>query len=160
MNWLSEKLTDLLRPWHDDGLPEELAFREIEAWVFVRGSMTRFAKMAVRLDVPFGVFGIIGIEYARRAAWAWWPKERLLMEDVSCAYEPIRSRAGSTHPVPQLLIDRLVLLLARYLAYVRSPWPEAQLREAIARFLRDYPRNVPENVVEDAKQAAEPDTAS
>ncbi len=155
MNWLSDKLTDLLRPWHDDGLPEELAFGEIEAWIFVRGSMARFAWMAVRLDVPFGVFGIIGIEHARRAARAWWPKERLLMEDVSCAYMPVQSRAGSAHAVPQLLIDRLVFLLARYLAYVRSPWSEAQLREAIARFLRDYPRSVPE----DAEQDAEPGPA-
>ena len=31
MEWLAEKLTDLIRPWHDDGLPEELAFGEIEA---------------------------------------------------------------------------------------------------------------------------------
>jgi hypothetical protein len=28
---LADAFTDLFRPWHDDGLPEELAFGEIEA---------------------------------------------------------------------------------------------------------------------------------
>jgi|GEM_PF-3711998 len=156
MGWLTEKLTDLLRPWHDDGLPEELAFGEIEAWGFVRGAMERYAKMAVACDVAFGVFGIIGIEYARRAARAWWPKERLLMEDVSCAFLPVQERAGAAHPVPQIHLDRLTLLLARYLAYVGPAWPEEQLREAIARYLRDHPRDAPEPAPDGAEEGVEP----
>ena len=156
MEWLAEKLTDLLRPWHDDGLPEELAFGEIEAWNFVRLLMRRNAQLSVSLNLKLGVFGIIGLKYARRAARAWWPTERLLMEDVSCAFQPIQARAGSGHPTPQLLIDRLVFLLARYLAYVGSPRPEEQLREAVARFLRDYPRDVPEGATEGTEQETAP----
>jgi hypothetical protein len=153
MGWPTEKLADLFRAWHSNGLPAELAFGEIEAWNFVRGAMERAAYMAVKCGVPFGVFGVIGIEYAPRAARAWWPKERLLMEDVSCAFQPIQTRAGSGHPVPQLLIDRFVFLSARYLAYIGSPWPEDRLRQAVAQFLCDYPKDIPES----ERRSAEPD---
>lgn len=156
MGWLVEKLTDLLRPWHDDGLPEELAVGDIEAWGFVRGAMVRCAKMAAECDVAFGVFDIIGIEYARRAARAWWPKERLLMEDVSCAFFPVQERAGSAHPVPQILLDRLALLQARYLAYVGPAWPEERLRETIARYLRDHPRAAPDSPPHGAEEDSAP----
>jgi hypothetical protein len=145
VEWLVEKLTDLFRPWLDDGLSEELEFGEIQLWGFVRGAMRRTARMAVDLDVAFGVFGIIGIAYARRAARAWWPKERLLMEEVSCAFQPILTRACAGHLVPQIHIDRLVFLLSRYLDYVGSPWGTDQLREAIDQFIREVPRNLPED---------------
>jgi hypothetical protein len=148
VEWLAEKLTDIFRPWHDDCLPEELAFGEIEAWVFVRGAMRRAAKLAVSLNVPFGVFEVIGIDYARRAAQAWWPKERLLMEDVSCAFKPVNERARAGHQVAQLLIDRLVFLLSRYLDYAGSPWEEEQLRAALEQFIKETPRDVPANGVE------------
>ena len=139
MEWLAEKLTDLFRPWHHDRLPAELAFGEIEAWGFVRGSMSRSARMAASLDVEFGVFAIIGIGYARRAAREWWPTERLLMEDVSCAFQLVRRRAGAGERVPQIQIERLAFLLSRYLASVGSPWKEEDLRDAIDRFIRDCP---------------------
>lgn len=162
MEWLAEKLTDLYRPWYDDGLPEELVFGDIEAWGFVRGAMTRAARMAVGLDVAFGVFGVIGIGYARRAARAWWPRERLLMEDVSCAFQPISSRAGAGQPVPQIHKDRLAFVLGRYLAHTGSPWPEEQLREAIERFIAECPRDAPDEAAEgsapDAELGAAPDT--
>jgi hypothetical protein len=145
VGWLAEKLTDLCRPWHDDGLPDELAFGEIEAWGFVRGSMDRAARLAVSEDVPFGVFGIIGIAYARRAARAWWPKERLLMEDISCAFHPVAARAWEGQLVPPLLLDRLVFVLARYLAYVGPPWEEEEIREAVERFIREMPRKPAED---------------
>jgi hypothetical protein len=140
VEWLAEKLTDLYRPWHDDRLPEELAFGEFEAWGFIRGSMAR----AARLDVAFGVFAVIGVGYTRRAARAWWPRERLLMEDVSCAFQLFSSRAGAGHPVPQIHKDRLAFVLGRYLAYIGSPWPEEQLHEAIERFIAECPRDAHE----------------
>ncbi|MDR3633549.1 MAG: hypothetical protein P4L84_06915 [Isosphaeraceae bacterium] len=139
LEWLAEKLTDLFRPWHDDGLPAELAFGEIEAWGFVRGSMSRCARMAEGLNVPFGVFGVIGIGYARRAARALWPVERMLMEDVSCAFQPVWTRAGAGQRVPQIQIDRLVFVLGRYLAHVGTPWSEDQLQEAVKRFIQECP---------------------
>ena len=140
VEWLADKLTDLFRPWYDDGLPEELAFGEIEAWGFVRGGMGRAAFLALGSDVAFGVFGVIGIEYARRAARAWWPPERLLMENVSCAFAPVATRAGAGRLVPQLQIDRLVFVLGRYLAYVGSPWSEEEIHAAVKRYIREAPR--------------------
>lgn len=135
MSWFVEKLTDLFRFFHDDKLPVELAFGEIKSWGFVRGSMERAARLSAGRDVPFGVFNIIGIEHAPRAARTRWPKERLLMEDVSCAFQPIENRASSGRFVSQFLIDRLVFLTARYLAYIRDPWSQEQLYEAVARFI-------------------------
>jgi len=141
VEWLAEKITDLLRPFYEDGLPEELSFGDIESWGFVRGSMNRAARLAVSQKVDFGVFGVLGIGYARRAARVWWPKERMLMEEVSCAFQPIQSRAGAGQMVPQIQRDRLMFVLARYLAYIGSPWDEEQLREAVDQFIRQAPRN-------------------
>lgn len=101
MKWLSEKLTDLYRPWYHNGLPEELSFGEIEAWGFVRGAMERAARGAVKLNLKLGVFEVIGTEYARRAARAWWPRERLLMEDVSFAFQLRSTLSGSTKLLPK-----------------------------------------------------------
>lgn len=112
--------------------------------------MGRAARLSEGLNVPFGVFDVIGIEYAPRAARAWWPTERLLMEDVSCAFQPVWTRAGAGRPVPQLQIDRLVHVLDRYLVHVGSPWAEDQLREAVARFIQVCPRDVAEDVEQDA----------
>ncbi len=154
VEWLAERLTDLFRPWHDDGLPEELAFGEIETWALVRGSMRRFAQFAVDFEMPCGVFGIIGLEYARRAARAWWPKERLLMEDVSCAFQPLIDRMVDGRWVPQFHIDRLVIVLSQYLAYVGSAWPEEELRAAVARYIREAPRDVASSEAE-AEQTEE-----
>lgn len=160
MEWLAEKLTDLYRPWFDDGLPEELAFGDIEAWGAIHGAMARAARMAVGLNIAFGVFGIIGIEYAHRAARAWRPRERLMMEDVSCAFHPVGSRAGAGHPVPRIHKDRLAFVLGRYLAHVGSPWPEERLQEAIERFIAECPRITPDEAEEDSAPDAEPGAAA
>ena len=73
MEWLIEKLTDLFRPWHDNGLPEDLGFGAIDASLYVRESMKRFAWLSAQETMAFGVFEIIGMQYAPRAARAWWP---------------------------------------------------------------------------------------
>lgn len=139
--WLVEKLTDLYRPWYHDGLPEDMAFGDIVGRRFVCGMMERTARMAVAVDVAFGVFGVIGIEYASRAARVCWPRERLLMENVSCAFEPIWDRATRGQIVTQFHKDRLTFVLGGYLAYIGSAWPEARLREAIEQFIAECPRD-------------------
>lgn len=145
VEWLAAKITDLFRPWYDPGLPDELAFGEIKHWWIIGGAMGRAARMAVSLDIEFGVFGIIGIECAHRAARAWLPRERLLMEYISFAYEPISSRARLGQWVPQIHKDRLVFLLDRYLAYVGKPREEEHLREALERLIAEFPRDMPED---------------
>jgi hypothetical protein len=96
VGWLAEKLTDLFRPWHDDGLPEDLGFGVIDKSPYVRGSMSRFAWLSAQEKMPFGVFEIVGLEYAPRAARAWWPRERLLMEDFMV--KAIAEEAGIRTP--------------------------------------------------------------
>ena len=55
----SERLDDLCRPWHDNGLPDELQFTEIENWKFKREYMRRMASLSVASGFAFGVFRII-----------------------------------------------------------------------------------------------------
>ncbi len=139
MEWLCERLTDLFRPWHDNRLPEELAFGEIVSWGFIRGGMARTARLAVDLDVDFGVFAIIGIECAPRAASAWRPRERLLMEDISCAFSPLSRRVTAREFVPPIHQERLVFLLGEYFAYIGAPRPETELRAALERYIEEAP---------------------
>lgn len=77
------------------------------------------------------------------------------MEDVSCAFHPVATRAGAGHPVPTIHLDRLAFVLGRYLAQVGSPWPEERLREAIERFIAECPRVTSDE--EDADDGGAPD---
>jgi hypothetical protein len=137
MDRIAEKLVELFRPWYRNGLPEDLQFGEIELWNFTRDYMHRMARLSVANGFPFGVFDMIGQEYARRAARAWWPIERLMMEDISFAMKPIEKRVWESRPVPQILVDRLVFLLDRYLSYVGPAWADEEIREAVAEYIRE-----------------------
>src|SRR5260221_5029860 len=101
-------IVSLLRPWHDNGLSDDLQFVEIEGEFFVRGAMLRAAKLSVAVDIAFGIFDMIGKEFAQRAARAWRPTELLLMEDVSLAYNGIWTRLAKCLPVPSLHVQRTV----------------------------------------------------
>ena len=152
MDHFREFLASVVRPFHDDGLPDHLAFGDIEGWGAIRGMMLRAARLTVRTGIDMGVFGILGMDYAPRAARACWPVERLIMEDVSCAFEPVFSRADSDQFIPPMQIERLQLLLHRYLSYIGSPWSEARLATAIDSFIAetraDYQQRVADGVVD------------
>jgi hypothetical protein len=134
-------IADLLRPWHDNGLPEELQFGEIEAEGFVREAMHRAAGFSVEGGFAFGIFQVIGLEYAARAARAWRPRELLLMEDVSLAFQGVWSRAMKGFSVPPIHIERTVLTLSRYLDYIGQPRDPEQIREAIEQFIQEERAN-------------------
>jgi hypothetical protein len=152
VQWLGDKLTNLLRPWHDNKLPRALAFEDIEAYRFTWGAMERAAKLSVNMNMEFGVFGVIGIKYASRASRAWWPFERLLMEDVSCAFLPVSTLASKDQPVPGRDKDRLVFLLDQYLADIGSPWPKKQIASVVDKFIRECPKVFEPDAIEDVKQ--------
>lgn len=137
MDHFREILASAVRPFHDDGLPDHLAFGDIEGWGAIRGMMLRAARLTVSTGIDMGVFGVLGIDYARRAARAWWPVERLIMEDISCAYEPVFSRADSDQFIPPMQIERLQLLLHHYLIYIGTPWSDERLQTAIEAFIAE-----------------------
>jgi hypothetical protein len=116
---------------------------------FVNKDCTRCAHGAEKLRSKT-------IGYARRAARARWPPERMLMEVISCAFQPVETRAADGWPVPQIQIDRLVFVLDRYLAHVGSPWSEDERYEAVERFIRTCPRRDPDDVAVGTEPSVEP----
>ena len=68
------------------------------------------------------------MEYAKRA---WWPFERLMMEDLSFAMDPIDRRIRDAQRIPEILIDRFVFLLGRNLGYVGAVWTAEEIRKAL-----------------------------
>ena len=133
---LADWIADLLRPWHDNGLPDALQFGEMGASPLSRGSMRRVATIAVSTGTVAGVFEILGVEYAQRAVGAWRPRELLLMEDVSLAFAPIYARVDEGRPVPGIHIDRAAVLLAKYLEYHGERRQMESLRESVQQFIQ------------------------
>src|SRR6266480_7121789 len=120
-------LADRLRPWHDDGLGEELRLPDNSERYFIRGAMLRAAGLSMSQNMAFGAFQVLGLEHARRAAGAWRPRELHLMEDLSLAFYEVEDRAHKGIFVAPVHVSRLVEIVHHYLEYQGSPWT----REAI-----------------------------
>lgn len=138
MRWLQKilgKITDHFRPWHANGLPEQLQLEPMEAELFYREEMWRNGSMAASLNVPFGIFDTIGIKYARQAAWAWRPRERLLMEDVSLAFHVFEQLRQRGERVPANDIERLAITLTNYFQEIGESRSRADVRTLIKDYL-------------------------
>src|SRR5665213_3444866 len=85
-------LADQLRPLHNDRLGEELQIPPGSCSVFDREDMQRMARMSFSLQITFGVFELLGLRYAKRAARAWRPRELFLMEDISMAFKLVEDQ--------------------------------------------------------------------
>ena len=134
-----EFFTELYRPFYHNGLPPEYSLDEIQYWNFARGGMSRAARLNrnEKSYIPYHIFGVIGTNFVRRALRAWWPHERLLMEDVSLAFFPIYQLTGTGKYIPQYFRDRLVMVLRRYLHYVGAKWSDDQIRAALEKYITD-----------------------
>src|SRR3954454_7980375 len=110
LDWLTEKL----RPLYRTRLPEELRQPEIPLAVFHRGAMKRAASLAVSAQVPFGIFRVIGLRHAAKAARVWRPRHRVLMEEISLAYYLVDQQRARCILVEPQHVDRLVELLFLY----------------------------------------------
>jgi hypothetical protein len=130
--WIASQL----RPLHDNGLPEELQYGEIEYEDYIRGEMLRTAHLSHGVDVAFGIFQLIGLQYARRADRAWRPRELLLMEDVSLAYSGVWRRLDKGQAVPPIHVDRTVEALFRYFQYLGEERSREELRELIDQHIQ------------------------
>src|SRR5262245_44945394 len=124
-------LTDQLRPWHDDGLSENLRLPDNPHWYFTKGEMLRCARLSVSQRMPFCVFKILGLDLATGAARAWRPTQLLLMEDISLACHEVEDRVHEGTSVARVHIERLVEVLHRYLEYLKKSRPRKAIRQQI-----------------------------
>ena len=100
-----------------------------------RGEMLRSACMSTNLTLRFGIFEILGLNAAERAALAWRPGELQLMEEISLAFDCIEE-----HRMRGVVIDpsdheRLIHVLAQYFVYLKQPRTKAALRELVDAYL-------------------------
>ncbi len=132
-------VADLLRPWHDNQLPEHLQFGEIELGGFKREYMVRTAIMSEHVTSPgeaVEIFEIVGPEHVEYALRAWRPRHLLLMEDLSLAFYPLLDVPGP-FGVPQIHIDRTVEILRHYYVYIGMKCSREDSRARIDRFLEN-----------------------
>ena len=132
--WAAEKL----RPWHERRQPELLRHPPSSHAHFHRGAMMRAAGLSVSQEMTFGIFELIGAEFARRASRAWWPRELLLMEDLSLAFFALEEdRKRSIEPAADT-IDRLVAILGAYFEYIGKPLAKPEVRALVSRYLSEH----------------------
>jgi hypothetical protein len=131
-------LADLLEPLYD--CPFELPPQRFEYWA--RLAIFRSARLTLEpIDpdgepIPFGVFCVIGVEYAKRVDRAWRPREIHLLRDISAAFDEVATRAHQPLHVPDVHIDRLVHAFSRYLAYLGRPHDTSEFRQKILEYVR------------------------
>jgi hypothetical protein len=133
LNWVTEKL----RPLYGSCLPEELRLPEMPMAVFHRGAMERYASLAVSAQVPFGIFRVIGLKHAAKAAGAWRPRHRFLMEELSLAYYLVEQQRQRCILVEPQHVDRFVELLFQYFRYVGEPVPKTEVYATVMRYLEE-----------------------
>jgi len=131
-------LADQLPPWYQNTLPDELQLPEIPPAVFLRGTMLREAHLGDKMQVPCGIFRLLGLPYARRAAHAWRPRELYLMEDISLAFHLVESQRHRAIMVEPIHIDRLVETLYRYLQYIGDLQTRAKVHELVNQYLDEH----------------------
>lgn len=136
-------LADQLRPWYDNGLDEELRIPKDRYLAFERGHMARWARVTEGWDSPAGVFTLVGKDYVRRAARAWRPRERFLMEDLSLAFLDLEHHRQRGLRIDSIRFNRLVATLARYYAYHGETRTEGEVRALLQRYLDEH--SVPES---------------
>ncbi len=130
-----QRVADLFRPWHDNGLPEELQFSENESPWAARGYMKRMAQMSAALNIAFGVIDVIGMQHADVVINAWRPRHLLLMDDVSFSWTFVEDRCARDLPVPEIHIMRSVATICNYLDYVGDPADPKIIRERIETYV-------------------------
>jgi hypothetical protein len=135
MNRLARAIADAFRPFYRSGLDADHQLPDVPVSTFLLRTMERMAAMSAGVGVTFGVFEVIGLEHARRAARAWRPGEILLMEEVSLAFHEVEERVLEGGFLPAIHVDRLVMILGHYLDRIGRPRDEAEIREAVARYV-------------------------
>jgi hypothetical protein len=130
-------VADLLEPFYDS--PFEFPPKQFEYWS--RLAVFRSARLTLApIDpdgepMPFGVFRVIGVEYAKRVDRAGRPLEIHLLRNLSAAFDEVETRAHQALHVPDVHIDRLVHAISRYLAYIGRPHDASEVRQNILDYV-------------------------
>jgi hypothetical protein len=132
-----EWYTELFRPWHSSCLPEELSLPGERFSRFEAEQMLRNARLGSSTNCEFGVFQILGLDEARRAARIWSPVTRLITWDVSLAFGLVEKQRQSGEIVSNLNVTRLVETLYAYFKSVGRPQTRETLRAKVERFIEE-----------------------
>lgn len=133
-----EWYTSIWAQWQTSCLPEELALPEERYLLFHAERMLRDADMSAGLACEFGVFQILGLDEARRAACIWSPITRLITHEVSLAFMLLEKQRQSGEIVSGLNIARLVETLSAYFRSVGRPHSHETLHAQLEKYLREH----------------------
>lgn len=133
-----EWYTSLWAPWQTSCLPEELALPEGRHRLIDAERMLRDADMSAGLDVEFGVFQILGLDEARRAACIWSPIARLITHEASLAFMLIEKQRQGGEIVSGQNIARLVETLHAYFRSMGRPKLRESLQAQIEKYLCEH----------------------
>ena len=117
-------------------MSDDLQFAGFVGLHVKRDYMLRMARLSVASDVPMGIFGLIGIEFAYRAVRAWRPKELHLMEDMSLAFDGIWRRLAEGISVPPLHVERMVEVWRRYSVYLGVDVSREELQRQLEGYIK------------------------
>jgi hypothetical protein len=130
-----EWLTDWWRPFHLSCLPDDLALPEDGATVWDAAKMLRDARLGASCDLELGVFQILGVDEARRAACIWSPKARLICEEVALAFRLVERQRLTGEIVSGHNTSRLTEALFAYFTSMGRRKPRDEIRRQIDAFL-------------------------
>lgn len=138
-------LADQLRPLHKNGLDESLQIPPGTCSIFDREEMERMAGMSFDMQIAFGAFELIGLEYAKRASKAWRPKELFLMEDISMAFHLVEEQRQLGILIEPVRVERLIQTLQNYFIYLGEQNPEENARQKVELYLQEHSVADPES---------------
>lgn len=136
-----EFIADLFRPLYESEFSRELWDSAGEIPGFTRGAMMRSANLSVSQNMRFGIFAVIGLKYAHRAARTTMPRELLLMEEISFAFNGVWRRASEGRQVPSIHVERTVQTLSNYFEYLGEDRDPGDIRKMVEEYIREEQRD-------------------
>ena len=133
-----EWYTALWAPWQTSCLPEELALPEGHYLMFDAERMLRDASLSAGTNCSFGVFGILGLDEARRAASVWSPITRLITHEVSLAFDLVEKQRTTGEIVSGHNVARLAETLYAYFRSIGLPRTRESLVEQIQKYVAEH----------------------
>lgn len=136
MNRLQELFVNVWGLFHNSRLPAGLEMPDVAMEGFVREAMMRAAGLSASMNMRFGIFELLGEEFAKRASRAWWPPEVLLMEDISLAFEVVEHQRRMGLKINPIDVRRLEWLVGQYFQRLNVPRSREDVVQLIDVYLR------------------------
>lgn len=133
-----EWYTALWAPWQTSCLPEELALPDGKYLMFHAERMLRDARLSSGTNCEFGVFQILGLAEAHRAACIWSPATRLITQEVSMAFDLVEKQRTTGEIVSGHNISRLAETLFAYFRSVGRSKTRESLIKQIEKYIEEH----------------------